>query len=211
VVTNKHIDVPLLKQHSDADAIVAEITVDGVKLIMASMYFDIGRPIEEDRSKIEAVLQHANGVGVLLAIDSNARSASWHDSTTNARGRTLDEYLMSKQLYILNEEGLNTTFRNRRGVSNIEPTIINNQLLRTVARWEISDQESSSDHNIIKQVIGQGDPNWESDDLQDVRYLFKNEKRDIFQENLKHSQNDAPRVVQCRNNRRPRYALCTCS
>jgi len=100
VVTNKHIDVLLLKQHSDTDAIVTEITVYGVKLIMASMYFDIGRPIEEDLSKIEAVLQHANGVGVLLAIDSNARSASWHDSTTNARGKTLDEYLMSKQLYI---------------------------------------------------------------------------------------------------------------
>jgi len=150
VVTNKHKDVLLLKQHSDADAIVAEITADGVKLIMASMYFDIGRPVEEDLSKIEAVLQHANGVGGLLAIDSNARSASWHDSTTNAKGRTLDEYLMRKQLYILKEEGLNTTFRNRRGVSNIDLTIITNQLLRTVARWEISDQESSSDHNIIK-------------------------------------------------------------
>ena len=70
MVTNKHRDVLLLKQHSDADAIVAEITVDGVKLIMASMYFDIGRSIEEDLSKIEAVLQHANGVVVLLATDS---------------------------------------------------------------------------------------------------------------------------------------------
>jgi hypothetical protein len=94
VVTNNHIDVLLLKQHSDANA-VAEITVDGVKLILASMYFDIGRQIEVDLSKIEAVL-HANGVGVLLAMDSNGRPASWHESTTNARGRTLDEYLMSK-------------------------------------------------------------------------------------------------------------------
>jgi len=46
VVTNNHIDVLLFKQHSDADAVVAEITVDGVKLILASMYFDIGRQIE---------------------------------------------------------------------------------------------------------------------------------------------------------------------
>jgi len=56
---NKHIDVSLLKQHSDADAVVAEITVDGVKLILASMYFDIDRQIEVGLSKIEAVLQHA--------------------------------------------------------------------------------------------------------------------------------------------------------
>ena len=137
-----------------------------------------------DLSKIEAVLQHANGVGVLLAIDTNARSASWHDSTTNARARTLDEYLMSKQLYILNEESLNTTFRNRRGVSNIDLTIITNQLLRTVTQWEISDQESSSDHNIIKYVIGQGDSNRESVDFQNVRYLFKKDNYAIFQENL---------------------------
>ena len=184
VVTNNHIDVLLLKQHSDADAVVAEITVDGVKLILASMYFDIGRQIEVDLSKIETVLQHANGVGVLLAIDSNARSVSWHDSTINARGRTLDEYLMSKQLYILNEESHNTTFRNRRGVSNIDLTIITNQLLRTVEQWEISDQESSSDHNIIKYVIGQGDSKRESVDFQDVRYLFKKENYATFQENL---------------------------
>ena len=106
------------------------------------------------------------GLRVLFAIDSNARSASWHDSTTNSRGRTLDEYLMSEQLYILNEESLNTTFRNRRGVSNIDLTKITNQLLRMVAQWEINDQESSSDHNIIKYVIGHGDSNRESVDVQ---------------------------------------------
>jgi len=59
-------------------------------------------------------------------------------------GACLDEYLMSKQLYALNEESLNTTFRNGRGDSNINLTIITNQLLRTVTQWEISDQESSS-------------------------------------------------------------------
>jgi exonuclease III len=197
VVTNNHIDVLLLKQLSGADTVVVEITIDGVKLILASMYFDIGRQIEVDLSKIEvvpqhayearvllakvdlsrieAVPQHANEARVLLAIHSNARSASWHDTKTNARGRTLDEYLMSKQLYILNEESLNTTFQNRRGVSNIHPTIITNQLLRTVTQWAISDQESSSDHKIIKYVIGQGDSNRENVNFQNVRYLFKKE------------------------------------
>ena len=60
---------------------------------------------------------------------------------------------MSKQLYIPKEEGLNTTFRNRCGASNIDLTIITNQLLITVAQWEISDQETSADY-IIKYVIG---------------------------------------------------------
>ena len=91
---------------------------------------------------------------------------------------------MSKQLYILNEESLNTTFRNRCGVSNIDLTIITNQLLRMVAQWEISDQESSSDHNIIKYVIGQGDSNRGNVDFQNVCYIVKKENYAIFQENL---------------------------
>ena len=90
VVTNRYIDVLLLKQYSDADPVVAEITTDGEKFILASMYFDICRQTEVDLTKIEAVLKHANGAGVLLAIDSKARSTSWHDTTTNVRGRKLE-------------------------------------------------------------------------------------------------------------------------
>ena len=184
VVTNNHIDVLLLRQFLDADGVVVEITAGGEKLILASMYFDIGRHIEEDLLKIDAVLQHANGAGVLLALDSNARSATWHDSTTNNRGRLLDEYLMSKQLYILNEESFNTTFHNQRGASNIDLTIITKQLLRTVTQWQISDQESSSDHNIIKYFIGQWDFNEERADIQDLRYLVKKENYMEFKEHL---------------------------
>jgi len=39
-----------------------------------------------------------------------------------------------------------------------------------VAQWEISDQESSSDHNIIRYIIGQGTTNRESVDFQHVQY-----------------------------------------
>jgi hypothetical protein len=78
-------------------------------------------------AKIKAALQHAKGGGVLIAIvipDSHRGTTT----TTNTRGRILEEFLISKQLYIMNEESVNTTFRNRRGVSNVYLTIISNQL-----------------------------------------------------------------------------------
>jgi hypothetical protein len=53
-----------------------------------------------------------------------------------------------------------------------------------VTQWGISDQESSSDHNIINYVIGQGDSNRENVDFQNVTYLFKKENYALFQENL---------------------------
>jgi len=50
----------------------------------------------------------------------------------------------------MNEESEQTNFQNRRGSSNIDLTIVNNQLLNVIKNWEISAEEICSDHNIIK-------------------------------------------------------------
>jgi hypothetical protein len=185
VITNKQIDAILLKQLSEADTIVAEITINGLTFIFASMYFDIDRHIELDLEQIDNILQHANGKGVILTIDSNSRSTSCHDITTNARGKKLDEYLMSKQLYIMNEESSDTTFRTRRGASNIDLTIATGEVLRLIKQWKISDQESSSDHNIINFIIGQDDQRQEANNTQnDVRYITKKEHNQQYRTNL---------------------------
>ena len=105
---------------------------DKAKTFIASMYFDINRQIEGDLNKIEAIIYHAKGAGILLAIDSNSRSMSWHDTQINVRGRILEELLLSKHLNIINEESTLTTFLNSRGSSNIDLTVISNQLLRAV-------------------------------------------------------------------------------
>jgi hypothetical protein len=62
------------------------------------------------------------------------------------------EFSTSKQLYFLNEESSDTTFSNRIGKSNIDLTIINPQLLRSITGWDISGQENLSDHRIIKYI-----------------------------------------------------------
>jgi exonuclease III len=150
VVTNKQVETLLIKQLSDEDTVVLEVLIDNVKIILASIYFHISRQIETDLLKIEAIILHATGAGVLVAIDSNSRSTSWHDTLTNRRGRTLEEFLMSKRLHILNEQSDYTTVRSRRGTSNIDTTVISSQLLSKVAEWKISEQESCSDHSIVR-------------------------------------------------------------
>jgi len=88
------------------------------------MYFDREIPIGHDLSKIQALLRHAKGSGVLIASESNARSTLWYDTLTNTRGGILEEFITSNQLYIMNEDCNNTTFRNHIGTSNIDLTII---------------------------------------------------------------------------------------
>jgi len=136
IVTNNQIDFLLLIQLSDEDTVVLEAVSDKGKIIIASMYFDINRHIEYDLNKIEAIIKHAKGAGILLAIDSNSRSISWHDIQTNSIGRILEEFLLSKHLHLMNEESNLTTFLNSRGSSNIDLTVINNHLLRAVQHWK---------------------------------------------------------------------------
>jgi hypothetical protein len=67
--------------------------------------------------------------------------------------------------------------------SNIDLTVISNQLLRAVVEWENSKQESCSVH-IIRYAIGQSNVHRIEFDLQDVRYKVKNDNIDKFQGNL---------------------------
>jgi len=90
---------------------------------------------------------------------------------------------MSKQLHIL-EESDYTTFRSHRGTSNIDITVISNQLLNTVVKWEKSEQESCSDHSAIRYAIGQSADHRTAIDDQELRYIVKKVNKEKFQRNL---------------------------
>ena len=77
-----------------------------------------------------------------------------------------------------------TTFLNSRDSSNIDLTVIKNQLLRAVEHWEISNQESYSDHSIIKFAIRQDSWSRSQQESQGVRYIVKSEDIVKFQGNL---------------------------
>lgn len=184
VATNNLIDVTLIQQLSDVDTVVVEIIKGNLKIILVCMYFDRERLIEQDLAKIDAALRHAKGTGVLIAIDSNARSTLWHDTLTNIRGRILEEFIASNQLSIMNEDSCHTTFRNHMGTSNIDLTLISPQLIRSVTGWVISDQESISDHSIIKYTIGPTTGQWKADNVQNTRYITSKDRLAKFQGNL---------------------------
>lgn len=80
----------LIQELSDADSVVVEIIMGILKIILLSMYFDRTNLIEHDLAKIEPMLRHAIGKGILIATDSNARSTLWHDKLTQTRGRFLE-------------------------------------------------------------------------------------------------------------------------
>jgi len=184
VVTNKHIDVMLIHQLSDPDSVSVEIVVGNKKLIAASMYFDMERQIEDDIVKIELILHHSKNTGIIIAANCNARSTFWHDKLTNSRGRILEEFITSKQLFILDEQSCNTTFRNRLGTSNIDLTITCPRLLNSVTECATSDQESVSDHCIIKYAVTPDIAKGHPANPSNTRYITNNKSLVTFQGTL---------------------------
>jgi hypothetical protein len=65
----------------------------------------------------------------------------------------MEDFVASNQLHFLSEERTLTNFQSSRGESNINLTIANNEMLAKVREWDISEEESASDHNIIKFSI----------------------------------------------------------
>jgi len=59
---------------------------------------DIINDFFSDIHKIENIQRLAPGRGLLVAMDSNARSTTWYDAITNRRGRILVEILMKNRL-----------------------------------------------------------------------------------------------------------------
>ena len=80
------------------------------------MYLDIKEEKKQNKiAKVEEIIKFGEGTGILIAMDSNARSQAWHDNT---RGRILEEYIASRDLSIMNEESKHTPYHTRRGRSN---------------------------------------------------------------------------------------------
>jgi len=148
------------------------------------MYFDITEEIESGLEKIDKMLEFTKGNGLIIAADSNARSAAWHDTKNNKRGKTMKEFIISKGLYIMNEESEWTTFHNARGKNNIDLTIANSQILLDLTNWEICEEDSCSDQSIIKFCIGQHRNHDRQQHNYGIRYIINEQTLSRFERNL---------------------------
>ena len=92
MVVNKKMDAILIDQLSDEDTAVIEIPYGNLRFIATSIYLDIKNEISSDLHKIENIQRLAKCRGLLVDMDSNARSATWYDSITNRNGRILEEF-----------------------------------------------------------------------------------------------------------------------
>ena len=156
IVNNNKIDVVAVRQVSDEDAILIEFSYKGLNFYGASLYFAIDRDMGRDIGKVEEMRKHTRGKGLILSIDSNSTSKFWHDTHTNQRGKNLEEFIITSYLILMNEETDIPTFETIRGRSWVDMTLRNNAPAQKTIRWTCGENESRSDHNLIRFDIEAG-------------------------------------------------------
>lgn len=81
---NNELDLIAITQDSHEDAILTEIRYEGLKFYGASIYLPIDKDIEQNLGTIQDIIRNSKEEGLLLALDSNARSKLWSDMYTKS-------------------------------------------------------------------------------------------------------------------------------
>ena len=149
IVNNNFIDAIAIKQVSNEDAILIEFSYEGLTFYGASLYFPIDRDIAGDFETVEEIIQLTKGKGLILSIDSNSRSTLWHDTSMNQRGKSLEEFIITSNLLIMNEPSDIPTFETTRERSWINLTLSNNILVHKIRGWTCGEEDSCADHKIM--------------------------------------------------------------
>ena len=180
IIPNNTLDALLITQLSNNGTVLLEIHNGNKIIYAASIYLDFNDSIENNLKTLEKILEFTKGAKLITAMDSNSRSTTWHDMITNSRGKLLEEFIASNQLYIINEDSPRMTFESSRGSSNIDLTIINNQMLADIKDWELSEEESGSDHSILKFNINFANNKTKINNFPGLWYIIKEQHTEFY-------------------------------
>jgi hypothetical protein len=184
IINNNEIDAIAITQASHEDAILIKFRYKGLTFYGASLYLPIDREIERDLGTIEEIIRLTKGEGLLLALDSNARSTIWSDTNTNARGRAMEDYIITRDLLVMNMDSDVPTFESSRGRSWIDLTLCSSKLAQKIRSWTCGEEVSCPDHNIIFFQIDSWTNGCKTKQYTAKRYNTKMERWGTFTYNL---------------------------
>ena len=87
-------------------------------------------------------------------------------------------------MHVINGDSARTTFQSNKGSSNIDLNTVKDQMLAAIKNWEISEEESCSDHNIMAFNLNFASEKAQIYTFQGTRYIIKEREQTEFYKNL---------------------------
>ena len=151
IITSSNINVSLLNHVSSPDCAVANLVTDRKVITVASFYHDINLS-----TLPKGLDEAADAEGlVVLAGDTNAHSTLWGSPTNNRRGDHWEDYILTNDLYILNDSS-NPTFSSHLGNSHLDITLTKNP--DRFSNWKNTQVFNGSDHTLISFITSLSSP-----------------------------------------------------
>lgn len=127
---------------------------------MVSIYCRFGEDIGVYLDYLDRLISCIGDKPMIVGMDANAVSSYWHsknmrrgDPATH-RGFELTEFLINKDLTVLNQPSELYTFDGPAGTSDIDVTCINEAASEYAYDWSIMEGVGISDHSVIGISIG---------------------------------------------------------
>lgn len=151
IVFNKNVDFLPITEVCNSDLVAAFVNLkgwNGARVIMCSAYLPGEKedPTEDLARVVAYAAQH--NAELLIGCDANAHHTSWGSTDTNKRGEVLFDFLITNHLITLNV-GCTPTFVTRVRQEVLDITIVTNNLARHIDKWQVSNENSMSDHRHI--------------------------------------------------------------
>ena len=158
-ITAKHTNAILLSQFSDSDHTTVHLKIiDGNKkqsdIIISSTYMpglsEKGNNIVSDILLNLIIHCATKKIELIVGCDSNAHHSLWNSMKTDKRGENLVDFI-SYNIVLINQ-GNKATFcsnDNRNVQSHIDITLSTQNISKLIKKWEVSDEDSMSDHRAI--------------------------------------------------------------
>jgi hypothetical protein len=148
-VYNQELDVIEITSLSTEYVVVAEINTGSKSLIVVSAYFPPNDDITVNINQLTTIIDTFRNRKIVIGVDANSKNYLWYSKITDDRGKKIENLIIHKDLYTLNEPGQPPTFTGPRGESNIDLSIINNRALRDAGNWRVHSGSINSDHQLI--------------------------------------------------------------
>ncbi|XP_072392208.1 uncharacterized protein [Diabrotica undecimpunctata] len=107
-------------------------------------------PTKEKEDLVDHCLSQR--VELIICYDSNSHHLDWGSRDNNARGKSLYNYIIRKDLYILNRD-TEPTFINVHSQTFINIWLATAEISNKIQNWQVSEDTSMSDHRLLTYNI----------------------------------------------------------
>lgn len=147
-ILSQGLQAELMPQFLTRDLVAIRTKLNGQETIIASAYFSHSSQCPP--AEVVRLVEYCKNenLQMLLGCDANAHNEIWGSNDTNERGAELMDFLCEHDLCILNR-GSMPTFQNATRSEVLDLTVGCRRVERIVADWQVSEEESLSDHNHI--------------------------------------------------------------